>query len=262
VADTLKQFMDAFDLLGKAIAQEAGGDKVQWRLESLSKNSPATAVGVAFSTDPGIVVAPLVYTGKCRLSRALTALSDGQVETWLRDDTHIAKSLFKRNLNGVGRTVFDFGDDAPMAVIVERSARRSLRAIQDAEAKKEEVDRSRSEFGLIDAYVAEAKTYHGRPAIYVKERLSEKVIPCILSDALAEQVGGTHSWEDAWTGKRVRVKGEIFYDKHGSVSRVSATGLTDVDVARPDLKQVQSIDLIRKRTPVEHIDVFWGYSDD
>jgi hypothetical protein len=262
VMDTLHQFMDAFEFLSAAIAQEQGGDKVRWRLESLSKNSPATAVGIAYSADPAIVVAPLVHRGKKRLSHAFSALAVGEVEPWMQEYMRIAKSMLKRNLNGVGRTVFDLGDDAPRAVLVEKSARQGLRAIEEFESKGEELDRSRSEYGSVDAYVAEARTYHGRPAIYVKERLSDKIIPCVLSDELAMLVGSTHSWQDTWTGKRVRVKGLIFYDRDGSVSRVSASGLTDVAAPQPELKSAQSIDILSGRSPSEHIDSIWGYSDD
>jgi hypothetical protein len=262
VMDTLHQLMDAFEFLSAAIAQEPGGEKIRWRLESLSKNSPATAVGIAYSTDPAIVVAPLVHRGKRRLAHGLSELAEGNVEAWISDKASIAKSLFKRNLNGVGRTVFDLEDDAPRSVLVEKSARRGLRAIESLEARKEEIDKSRAEFGTIDAYVAEAKTYHGRPAIYVKERLSDRVIPCILTDDLAERVGHTHSWNDAWKGKRVRVKGQIFYDRHGDVSRVSATGLTDVNVTEPELRSLQATGILEGRTPVEHIAALWGYSDE
>lgn len=47
VMDTLDQFKDAFELLTAAIAQEPGGEKIKWRLERLSKNSPATVSAVA-----------------------------------------------------------------------------------------------------------------------------------------------------------------------------------------------------------------------
>lgn len=262
VMDTLHQFMDAFEFLSAAIAQEPGGEKIRWRLESLSKNSPATAVGIAYSVDPAIVVAPLVHRGKRRLAHGLSELANGNVEAWISDRSTVAKSLFKRNLNGIGRTVFDFEDDAPRSVLVEKSARKGLRAIESLEARKEEIDRSRAEYGSIDAYVAEAKTYHGRPAIYVKERLSDRVIPCVLTDELAKRVGGTHSWEDAWTGKRVRVKGQIFYDKLGDISRVSATGLTDVNAVEPELRVLQATAILGGRSPVDHIAALWGYTDE
>lgn len=262
VMDTLHQFIDAFELLTAAIAQEPGGEKVRWRLESLTKNSPATAVGIAYSSDPNVVVAPLVHRGKKRFSSGIAGLADGEVAPWLADKSHLARSLFKRNLNGVGRTVFDLEDDAPRAVLVERVARKGIKAIERHEAERDDIDRSRSEFGTIDGYVAEAKTYHGRPAIYVKEALSGRIIPCVLSEKLANEVGATHSWLDAWSGKRVRIKGELFFDRGGLISRVGAIGLADVTPSEVSLKELRSIDLLEGLAPAEHIDRLWGYSDD
>lgn len=262
VMDTLHQFMDAFELLAAAVAQEAGGEKIKWRLEKLSKNSPATAVAVAYSVDPAVVVGPLVYHGKRRLSSAIEGLGSGDVAPWLRDKSALAKSLFRRNLNGIGRTIFDFDDDAPRTVLVEKNARRALKSIETYESKKDEEDRSRSEFGSLDAYVAEAKTYHGRPAIYVKDRLSGRIVPCVLNDRLAEQVGQTHSWQDAWSGKRVRVKGQLFFDKSGQISRVSATNLVDITPRQVELRKLQELNILDGKTPVEHLDDAWGNSHD
>jgi hypothetical protein len=145
-------------------------------------------------------------------------------------------------------------------VLVERFARSGLDAFDRAEAPEQ--DRSRSEFGTIDAFAAEAKTYNGKPAIYVKERLSGRLIPCVLSDQLAERIGSTHSWTDAWTGKRVRIKGQLFYDRTGALNRVSANDLTDVDPAPVNLQELREIDLLEGRTPVEHVRRLWESEDD
>lgn len=262
VMDTLDQFKDAFELLTAAIAQEAGGEKVKWRLERLSKNSPATVTAVAYSPDPEIVVAPLVLRGKQRFSRDIVALRDGEVAPWLREKSTVAKQMLKRNLNGIGRTAFGFDDDAPMTVLVEKSARASLKAIQRAEIVVEGIDRSHSEYGTLDAHVARTDTWFGKPALYIKDRLSGKVIPCVLSDELADREGPSHSWTDAWSGKRIRVKGRIYYDRDGSVSRVSASELEDVSPGPVDLAELRKHNVLNGRSPVEHLDRLWGYSDD
>ncbi len=262
VMDTLNQFMDAFELLSAAIAQEPGGEKVKWRLESLSKNSPATAVAVAYTNDPNIVVAPLVFRGKKRFASGMAGLADGAVAPWIADKSHLAKSLFKRNLNGVGRTVFDLEDDAPRSVLVERTARQGIKAIERHEAEIDSVDRSRTEYGTIDGHVAEAKTYHGKPAIYVRESLSGRTVPCILSAQLADEAGASHSWLDTWSGKRVRIKGELFYDRIGLISRVAASGLFDVDPKPVSFQALREIDLLQGATPAQHTERLWGYADE
>lgn len=264
VMDTLHQFMDAFELLGAAIAAEPGGNTIQWRLVSLSKNSPATATAEAYSPDPSLPVTALVFHGKRRFSEGIVELGEGRVAPWLTEHADVAKSLFRRNLNGVGKTTFDLGDDSPPAIVVERLARRGLTAIEQAELqlRSEIEDKSRREFGSLDAHVAEAKTWRGRPCLYVRERLSGRNIPCILSDKAAQEVGPTHSWEDAWSGKRVRIKGEIFYDQDGLINRVLAHEVKDVNPKPVDLTELRRLNLTNGQSPVEHLDQFWGYSDE
>jgi hypothetical protein len=262
VTDTLHQFLDAFEMLSASAAQEPDGKKIKWRLVSMSKNSPARATGEAYSDDPSIPIIPIVYRAKVRLSEGLNELAKGNVVPWIERSSHSAKSLFKRNLNGVGRTIFDLGQDAPRAVIVEKSARSGLKAIERFESDRLEEDKSHSEFGSIDAFVAEAKTWHGRPALYVRERLSNKMVPCVLNESAAEKVGPTHSWSDAWSGKRVRVKGQIFYDASGAISRINASAVTDVLPSPFDLKKLQEVDILQGASPAEHIDRLWGYADE
>lgn len=263
VMDTLDQFKDAFELLTAAISQEPGGEKIRWRLERLSKNSPATVTGVAYSDDPQVVAGPLVHRGKQRFSRDMNALREGgEVSPWLRRKSSVAKQFLRRNLNGVGKTAIVLEEDAPQTIFVERSARASLKSFERAEAAAETEDRSHSEFGVIDAHVGRTDTYHGKPALYIKDRLSGSLIPCILSDELAAKEGPSHSWTDAWTGKRIRVRGRIYYDRDGKISRVSAVDMEDVSPRDVNLKELREIDLLDGKAPVEHLDDLWGHSDD
>lgn len=263
VMDALHQFIDAFEFLTAAIAAEQGGENIRWRLVAMSKNSPATATAEAYSDDPSIDVAPLVFRGKQRFSDGLAALSRGTVEPWISEKAHIARSLFKRSLNGVGRTVYDL-DDAPQAIIVERVARTGLASIEKAEVEQKAAqgDKSRSERGTLDANVAEATTWHGQPALYVRERLSGRRIPCVLTDEAAKAAGPTHSWQDAWSGKRVRIKGQIFYDRAGQIARVSASHLIDVSPPDVDLGELRRMDILQGSSPAEHLDKLWDQSDD
>lgn len=263
VNDALQQFLDAFEMLSAAAAQEQDGKKIKWRLISMSKNSPARATAEAYSDDPSIPLHAVMFRAKVRAQEGLSELVNGNVVPWVGASAQSAKSLFKRNLNGIGRTIFDFGETAPRAYIVEKLARSGLRAIERFEANREQLDdKSHSEFGSIDAHVSEAKTWKGQPALYVRERLSNKVVPCVLSDSAAAVAGPSHSWSDAWSGKRVRIKGQIFYDKNGSISRVNASAVTDVLVTAADLSALRTIDILQGATPTKHLDELWGYADE
>ncbi|MBX9699315.1 MAG: hypothetical protein K2X74_07750, partial [Acetobacteraceae bacterium] len=96
----------------------------------------------------------------------------------------------------------------------------------------------------------------------IKDRISGSLVPCILSDELAAKAGPTHSWTDAWSGKRIRVKGRIYYDRDGKISRVSAVDMEDVSQREVDLNEVRAIDILEGKTPVDHLDGLWGYSGD
>ncbi len=263
VNDTLHQFLDAFEFLAAAISHEDNGSKIQWRLVAMTKNSPATATAEAYSTDNSVDIAPLLSRGKRRFSDGVKELSNGQVPSWLLDNSSIAKSLLKRNLNGIGKTVFVLNDDGPQTVLVEKSSRLGLRAIERSEADKLDSmeDLSHSERGTLEANVAEARTYHGQPALYVKDRLSGKVIPCILTEKAALEAGPTHSWHDTWSGKRVRIKGLIRYDKSGNISRISASKVSDVISTPVDIKEVREIDILANNSPVQHLDEYWEYEN-
>jgi hypothetical protein len=152
--------------------------------------------------------------------------------------------------------------DAPQTILVERSARASLKTLERAEAAVETEDRSHSEHGTIDAHVVNTATWFGKPALQIKERLSGKVIYCVLSEDLAAREGPSHSWADAWAGKRIRVAGTIIYDKDGKISRVGAVEMKDVSPRAVDLNELRQIDLLEGKSPVEHLDKLWGYSND
>lgn len=263
LADTLRQLIDAFDLLGAAIQGEAG-TAVQWRLISLSKNSPATATAEAFSDYLSAPLEPLIRRGERQFSEGIEALERGVVVPWLEPHTNLAKTFLQRNLDAIGRTIFDFDDAVPRAVIVEKNARSALATIEryEAEQGRAEPDMSRSERGTIDANVCGAKTYRGRPALYVRDRISGKEVPCVLNERAAEEAGPTHSWSDTWGGKRVRIKGEIFYDRRGGINRVHAVSVQDVTPQPISLGELRSIDLTIGKPPADYLDELWGYSDE
>jgi len=259
VNDVLHQFLDAFELISAAIAAEHGGETVKWRLVTMTKNSPATATAEAYSTDPSVDVGPIALRGKRRFVASMERLSDGIADPWIVERSGLAKGFLKRNLNGVGRTIIDTYNDMPQSVVVERTARSGLQAIERAELDRQSQSRdlSRTEWGSIEANVAEAKTYNSQPALYVKERLSQALIPCVLSDEAAKDAGPTHNWSEVWTGKRVRIRGQIFYDRSGKISRVKATKIVDIHSRPVYLAELRQIDITGRRSPSEYSKDFW-----
>jgi hypothetical protein len=264
VMDALHQFMDAFELLGAAIGAEAGNTKIKWRLVALSKSSPATAVAEAFSVEDGVELAGAVHRGVEQFHAGLEALEEGEVSDWLKPNLYVAKQFYQRNLNGIGKTVVAANDSSPRSIVVEKVARKSLAAIEayEAEQRQHQDDKSRSEWGSVDGHVTRAATWYGKPALYIRERLSNSEIPCVLTDEAAAEVGPTHSWSDAWRGSRVRARGQVFYDVAGKVTRVAAHSIKDVSSKEVNLQALRGIDILRGQSPAEHLRNLWGYPDE
>lgn len=262
VDDAFDQFRDGLGLISAAIERDNDGPVIRWRLEALSKNSPAQMTAMAYCDDPDVMVGPVVHQAKARVSSDIHDLREGIVSDLLFENANLVKAILKRNLNGIGRTVLTFDDDVPMAVIAERSARVGIRAIEARELESRPDDQSREEIGSVDAHVTRADTYHGQPAIYIRDRLSGRVVPCVLSGEIAEVEGQSHSWHDTWTGKRVRVRGKIYYDKNGDISRVSAVGLEDVTPQPVDLAEIRSLNILDGKSPPQFLNELWGVDDD
>lgn len=125
---------------------------------------------------------------------------------------------------------------APVIVIAERSARAAIFALEASdrafidEAQSE--DLSRSEMGSVEGDVIQLTTYHGQPAIRLRERLHGWDVPCVLSAQLAERIGHEHGWFEVWAGRRIQVIGELLFRREGHIGRVIATDIKPVD-SRP-----------------------------
>jgi hypothetical protein len=167
-------------------------------------------------------------------------MENGHVPDWMGSATLAkAKSFFERNLNGVGRTDVKFDEKAPLVIVTESRARTAISALARTDEHEEtripeleSEDLSRLEIGSLEGDVIGLTTYYGRPAILLRERLSGRDLPCVLSTTLAEQIGHEHDWAEVWTNRRVQMSGELAFDRRGHVRRINAISITSID-SRP-----------------------------
>lgn len=265
VSDGLRQVLDVFDLL--MLAQGGpDGNVVQWRLVTISKSSPLTATGEAYATVTGVAPEIVARRGKERMGEVFGSLTAGaEPPEWLEGIALTkARSVLERNLNGIGRTDVDYErPDRPPTIIVERTARAGLVAIEKMELAKREAseDLSRTEIGSIEGTVAGVTTHYGKPAIDVRESLSGDIIRCTLADDAADALRSTHTWGEAWEGQRVLVSGEIVYKKDGAISRVN-NGRAELIVARTvNHDEVARPGFLGGLTPRAYLDAVWEDDD-
>lgn len=264
VQDALQQVLDFFDLL--ASAQGSGdGDAVSWNLVTISKSSPLSATGEAFSTDPSVIAEPVARRAKKLVAESIETITiRGEVPPWMDDFAQRKiRSLFDRTLNGVGRMDIQFDEHSPLLVIVEKSARSGLNTLHLSEAQRlvASEDLSRSEMGSIEGVITETTTYHHQPAIKVSERLTGESVTCIIAKDLAETIGHTRDWHEVWSGRRVLVAGEVRYRSDGKISRVIAQDIRNIEPPTIELKDIVDPNFTGGRKPKEYLEELWEDED-
>ena len=257
VQDAMRQILDFFDLLSAAGGED--GKAVSWRLVAVSMASPLSATAQAFSDAPGILAEIVARQEKDQLSQLFHEVTEkGRVPEWMDYVTRVkARAFFNRNLNGIGRTDIKFDEEAPLTVIVERSARAAISAFERSERAEAEDDLSRAEIGSVEGKIIRLDTYHGQPAIRLQERLQGWQFPCVLSPSLADQIGHQHDWAEVWTGRRVQVSGQILFRAAGHIGRVYATDIKPIDEPILAYADIYDPNFTRGLSARDYLDRLW-----
>ena len=245
VADAMQQVLDAFELLSKAQLGRTGEptNKVVWRLEKASTNSPLTIEASASSYDPAINLDVEARQAKIAFFEGVNGLLAAKKKPdWMDKDAETTvRRLFARNLNGIGRTDFVFEEGAAPVIVDHRTAARAvnfLERLAAEEAAKIE-DLTHEEYGAVEAQVTGTTTHYRKPAINIRLRLAETEIRCVLSSAAAAKIGPQHNWTEVWTQQRVIIMGKIHYDKNGDISLIEAE---DIEVLPHAPISIESIE--------------------
>lgn len=118
VDDAMQQVIDLIKLLNRAErAMIAPGEAFEWRFKRATTNSPFTVEAIAEPINPAVNISAQVQLVKEEVARGLSDLiSTGHAPIWMDQDAiQIARGLFTRNRNGIGRTDFDF-DGATLSI--------------------------------------------------------------------------------------------------------------------------------------------------
>jgi hypothetical protein len=258
VSDAMRQVLD---MIGTLEGIEAGDDserKIVWRLTEAHTNSPPfTITAEAFAKDPQVSVAMEVDRVTKLYSVAINSVLAGERPDWLESDAgNQLRRALKRNLNGIGHTDVVIGDDEPI-IIVPTKARVGLAALE-AYDEEVETDLQRTEYGSVEGSVIGLTKYYNTPALVFEERSSGNKVVCVLSPDLAQIIGPSHQWAEAWEGEQLRIGGKLIYSKDGRLKRINATYHEEIHWADIPISKLQGIDVLQGRTVQEHIAEFWG----
>lgn len=219
IKDAMQQVMDYFDLL-----TDQGQSDVVWNLVFASTNSPFTAEATPVDLRTNAPAFGQVQRYVAIIERGLARLQDGEPldDDFPAEKREVAKRILKRNMNGIGRTVIDLGDDARYE-IQPQQAERSLAAINGEDDEEYEYlfsTFSRKEFGSIEGRIVDLSTDYDEPSIKIREHRSGREIQCRISDDAREEIENSLTAGDVWTHRRARVRGVINYDPNGKIVRV------------------------------------------
>ncbi len=230
VEDAMRQVLDAFALLA------SGSDDIIWRLVYASTNSPLTVEAEATSEKADIDVGLIARAQKARFADELRALLVGEppldqglslIQNQISKRLVIAERLFRRNLNGIGKTSISTEDNDQALLVIEPQA--ATKAIEAISTFHNRYNKRRVELGSIEGRLESVDTHYNKPAIRVKDRRTGAVVRCMVTPATQKEIANDVGLLDVWKSQRVRVRGKISYDKDGQIEQVDARRVERID---------------------------------
>lgn len=221
IQDALQQALDFFALL-----TDDANPNVAWKLTLASTNSPLTLEGepVDMRTLSGAFNAvedrvSVIENNFVRLAAGLNFDDSFPLEK-----IGIAKKILSRNINGIGATIAKFDTKSDPIIIDSSIARNFLVEIDSKNLSLHSYLFSRTarkEQGSVEGRIVGIATDYGHPALRIIEQKSGREISCQVSEFSEEELSESIKAKDAWSKRRVRVRGTLNYDETGKVVRVT-----------------------------------------
>lgn len=257
VADAMQQVLDHIKLFEDA--QQAMGDphtRFEWKLEKASTNTPFTVVAVAQAVDPAVDISAAVSRVKSDVAHGLRSLMKReQPPRWMTQGSFaVAKSIFARNLNGIGETDIEF-DEGEIVSITPDYASVGITALEALNVMAFEQELvPRISFGEIEGVMLAAGRYRNREAIQIRNEMYG-FIWCTLSQDLIEKFGDEHSMSDIWKGKTIGVHGRLNYLAGGKLATIEAMDVREIEAAPlVDLEAILDPDFTAGMDPHEYLE--------
>lgn len=257
VSDAMRQILDLIEALERTESISAGSRQIVWRLtEAHTSSPPFTVIAEAFAINPVVSVGLEASRLTEMFGLGFGALLDGNVVDWIDHDIAIPlRRVLQRNLGGVGRTEIAISEDVRFNIVPE-NARIAFSALEQIDIAVEAaiVDYSRTEYGSAEIEIHSITRWNDKPALSAIERLSRDKVTCVLTQELADQLGG-HSWGEVWEGRRLLIGGALHYARDGILRRVDADSAEEMPWTSVSLADLSSIDILQGRSVAEHIDL-------
>ncbi len=260
VSDAMSQILDFVKALECFSTTDNEAQVISWRLIKAHTNSPPfTVVAEAFPIDPSLHI-------EREASRVIYAFSNGIDDLLKRitpkgvdsESCHPLMRAFKRTLNGIGRTDLRI-EGEPVISVVPQNAELAIAALDNVlEIVVASIDGTRTEYGSVEGEVCGLVRWYRKPALLFVERLSGSRVTCVLSPELAQELGPSHKWYEAWQGGRLLFGGTLYYGPNGLLRRVDADYIEERPYTDVSLSSLKDIDILQGNSVEEHLKGIWG----
>lgn len=241
VQDAMRQVLDYFELL---LPDDNGPQNLVWNLSLASTNSPLTVVGEPVSLVADVDVSIIARAQRTMVAEQFRSLVNGSkpARRLSSKKRETIRKLFKRNMNGIGRTdAFLDAPDNPV-IITPSSAEVGIRTLSSEEKELDFFvleDRGREEIGSIEGTLIDVGTDYNQPALLVRDRKTGEDIWCRVPPELKHKISEDARFEDVWDRKRVLVRGRISYDSDGTITRVKAHSIERITPRQMTLNDIK-----------------------
>ena len=257
----MHQMLDLVEALENTESGDASSRQIVWCLKEAHTSSlPFTVTAEAFPVNPDDSVAVEATRVAGLFATGVRALLEGQDPTWPTEEVVAPlRRALQRNVNDVGRSEIADEGNEPFN-IVPQNARTAITTLEKRELAGESsaANYSRTEYGAAEVEVYGLTRWNDKPALAVKERLSEDKLTCVLSAELAEELGPHHLWSEVWEGRRLLVGGALHYGPDGSLKRIDATSAAAKPWTDVPLSDIRGIDVLQGRSVSEHLRLLRG----
>lgn len=232
VDDAMQQVLDYFDLLRAADKSLGDKETIVWRLKSVTTNSPFTVEALPFGHNPAVDVSHHAAIVMRRFHDGMeSVIQNKNIPEWIENDKHLQNTL-KRNLNGIGRTDIDLGDNIAPIVISPKIADEAKKNLERRKLDTKSENLTHHAHSSLEGSITAVSSYYGKPCFYLRPRVpraDEKEIRCIVNEEIASEVGGAHKLSEVWENSRVMVEGLVSYDETGEPVNIDVKSIMRIN---------------------------------
>ena len=218
--DTVRQLLALIEAL-----PEEGGN-LDWRLVSVSLNSPLRAELAAFTPSGDAATDTEVAAAAEDAFGLLDATNDNEPEKRIRllrnDDRRRLRTLLQPMKDKAGTFSVSIPGRFDRIVRAER-ADEILTIIAKAPRRRS------AELGSVEGTIVAVGTHYNSPAVRIRLSLTGDEVQCVFNKPAADKIGAEHTLDEVWAGRRVTISGRVSYDAEGRPTLVTASDMRSLN---------------------------------